>query len=95
MLHVIQALICSQALVSVQKYPLPLQNGTDAMQLEGVGPFIAKKLDKLLLRVNGQLEKARKQKEKRSREENKENTRKTNGVQEGQNQIASKFGFGL
>ncbi|XP_031549112.1 crossover junction endonuclease MUS81-like isoform X2 [Actinia tenebrosa] len=37
-----------KAFSSIQKYPLPLRNGQEAMILEGIGPNIAKKLDEAL-----------------------------------------------
>lgn len=45
------------ALRSMQKYPLPLKSGQEAMMLEGVGPNIAFKLDQLLPRLHKEIEK--------------------------------------
>ncbi|KAL6043731.1 Crossover junction endonuclease mus81 [Balamuthia mandrillaris] len=49
-----------RALVSVKKFPLPLKNGMETQQLEYVGPFVAKRLDELLKRVQKQQETSRK-----------------------------------
>lgn len=38
----------SKAIVSMQKYPLPLTRGRDAIILEGIGEYIAKRLDEKL-----------------------------------------------